>query len=205
MIRYGVDLHSLVYPKWAKIRFKISARGKLILVINPSLTPGKMPEGIKGMVPKGTKIFDYDETKECLISLSLNECMRIIDFVKAQKIADNVDIIHVLHGDKKILKFSWGIDASGTINLCNINYIRKSADDSEKSKLYVPVPFDGLREMVTVINSYVSNYLVLKMLCLADMNVTEDISQMNQRTNYPDPNKFKKGSELPDFEEEAAQ
>jgi hypothetical protein len=47
MIKYGVEFYSLVYPKWAKIRFKISDQGKFLFIMNPALTPGKLPEGIK--------------------------------------------------------------------------------------------------------------------------------------------------------------
>ena len=194
MVKYGVELHSLVYPKWAKIRFKLSAKGKLLFIMNPSLTPGKAPEGVRGMVPKGTKVFDYDKEKECLLSLSLAECMKIIDFAKAQRLAETVDLIHVLHGEKKLLKFSWNSNSSGEVSVCNVNYTKKSSDDQELSKIYVPIPFDGIREVVTILNSYVNNFVNVMTLCTAELYATEYVGPAS---HVAKPSDFRISSDLP--------
>jgi hypothetical protein len=159
MIKYGVEFHSLIYPKWAKLRFKISSEGKFLFISNPAITPGKLPDNIqKGKVPKGTKIFDYDKNKECIMSLSLAECIQIVDFAKLQNIASTVDIIHQLNGETKKLTFSWVMGDKGEINLCNINYTKRAVEEGkEDSKIYIPVPFTGIREIVAVMNSYISN------------------------------------------------
>jgi len=191
MLKYGVVFHDIVYPKWAKVRFKISAKGKLLIIINPSLTPGKLPEGLKpGMIPKGTKVFDYDDNKECILSLSLAECLKIIDFAKNQNSAETVDIIHRQYGDTKTLAFGWSTTNNGEISICNINYYKKSPDGTEY-KTFIPVPYAGLREIVTILNSYVNNYVFVKTFCISE-------SEQFEGSNESRGSKYKRADELPD-------
>lgn len=201
-INYGIELHHLVYPKWAKIRFKLSDKGKLLFIINPAITPGKLPDGIKpGVVPKGTKIFDYSEDKECIISLSLSECMKLVDFVKTQCLVDTVELKHKLNGELKVLQFKWVPNKSGTeIDFCNIIYNKYNGETSDKSaqNIFVPIPFEGLREIVAVINSYLNNFVTLKTLCLAELIGTVD---KKHNKNFKPRSDLKKADELPDWED----
>jgi hypothetical protein len=176
MVKFGVEFHDIVYPKWSKIRFKISSEGKFLFISNPSLTPGKLPEGIqKGKIPKGVKIFDYDKEKECIMSLSLNECLQIVDFAKKQNIVDTVDIIHQLNGETKKLSFSWVTGDRGEINLCNITYTKKTNDDNkENAKIYIPVPFSGIREIAAIMNSYINTYAMIRLFCLSEESSSEN-------------------------------
>lgn len=180
MIKYGVEFYSLVYPKWGKIRFKISDQGKFLFIINPSLTPGKLPEDLKpGVIPKGAKLFDYSEENECIVALSLNECLKVIDFAKSQNLVETVDIIHKIQGNTKSIKFAWATGRSGEIELCNINYI-KTTNTGDVQKIFVPIPFDGLREIVTIFNSYISGFVILKTLCLADIVASNEPKNKKQ-------------------------
>lgn len=184
MIKYGVEFYELVYPKWAKIRFKISDKGKFLFILNPSLTPGKLPDGITpGVVPKGTKIFDYSKENECILDISVSECLKIIDFAKSQNLADSVKLLHSRYGQTKTLTFTWGTGKSNEIELCNINYLRKGVDNDDQ-KIYVPVPFTGLREIVSILNSYVSNFVMIKTMCLGELLLGGGSEQSAKTTSY---------------------
>lgn len=199
MLKYGVEFHELVYPKWGKIRLRINGKGQLIFIANPSLTPGKMPENLKpGVIPKGTRVFDYDSNKECLLSLSLGECMQIVDFAKTKNAADSVGIVHRYKGDIKSLQFSWGTNNNGEVTICNINYSKKTPLD-ENIKMYIPVPFTGLREIVSIINSYIQNYSVIKVYCLS---YGDDSADTVKKSTGQSKKVYKTDDELPDLETE---
>ena len=168
MIKYGIEFDELNYPKWGKIKFKLSDKGKFLIIINPSITPGKMPEGIKGKVPKGTKVYDYDDDKECIMELSLDECVKIIDFAKNQNMAETVALTHQTYVTK-YLNFAWGSE-----NLCNINYRKVDDAGNECNKIYLPVPFDGLRKIIVILNSYINNYVMIKTFCLSEILSTNE-------------------------------
>lgn len=200
MINFGIDLYNLVYPKWAKLRFKLSDQGKLLFIANPSLTPGKMPDGVKpGVVPKGTKIFDYSKESEFNMALTISECLQIIDFVKTQLPADTVDIIHKFRGDTKTIKFSWVTGNTGDVDFCNINISMISGPDGETKKIFVPIPFSGLREILAILNSYVNNIVTIKTLCLAEL--IGDSSKKKDSKSAVFRKDFKKAEDLPDYEE----
>jgi hypothetical protein len=204
MIKFGVEIYSLIYPKWSKIRFKISDQGKFLFILNPALTPGKLPDGVKpGIIPPGTKIFDYSEDKECIMSLSMSECLKIVDFAKTQSLMETVDIIHKHNGESKVIKFSWGTGKSNEIELCNINYTKTSRDNSTQ-KIYIPVPFDGIREIVTILNSYLTNFVLLKTVCMAEilaLNESKGTKKAYKKTAYE--LKTKPNVDLSDWDEEA--
>jgi hypothetical protein len=102
------------------------------------------------------------------MALSLSECLKVIDFARSQNIAETVDIIHKLHAEIKKIQFSWGTGKSVEIELCNVNYY-KTSENGEDQKMYVPIPFDGLREIVAIFNSYVNGFVLLKTLCMAEL------------------------------------
>lgn len=186
MVKYPVELYNLVYPKWAKIRLMLSKNGGMLLAMNPSLTPGQKPEGISGAIPKGTRIFDYADDKECIIRLNLAECLQIIDFTKRQNTVDTVDIVHRFRAELRVLKISWGNGPS----VCNINYSKKNAEGVELTKIYCPVPFNGLREIVAVLNSYVNNFVMINAFCCGEILISD---------NYKKPPRFKSPEELPNY------
>ena len=75
-MKYSVDIHEMVFPKYAKLQFKVNRAGNLTLIASPSYTPGKLPDGLKpGQIPKGTRIFDYDS--QIVVSLTFQDCLLI--------------------------------------------------------------------------------------------------------------------------------
>lgn len=202
-INYGIELYELVYPKWAKIRLKLSDKGKLLLIINPSLTPGKEPEGYgKGLIPKGTKIFDYSEENECIISLTLAECLSIVDFAKTQLSSDTVDLIHKSGGVSKALQFKWVTDNVGDVKYANVIYNKYTGESNNKSvqNIFVPVTMNGLRELVVVLNSYINNYVNIKTICLGEI-IQSPNKKIDRVSTYKIREDIKKADELFDFEE----
>ena len=74
---YALEIWNTVNPKYFNLVVKINNEGKLQLCATGSLTPGRLPTGVqKGKVPKGVKVFDYDN------GLSYNNDKLIITFPK---------------------------------------------------------------------------------------------------------------------------
>lgn len=193
---FNLELYKLVYPKWAAARFELGPDdGKLTFIISPSLTPGSLPSGIKpGVIPKGTKVFDYKN--EIGIALSISECLRIMDFAKLQNLADSVDLIHTFKGTTKKIMMAWSAGKSGDAEVCNVNLTSSTGED--KKKVFVPIPFSGMREIVTILDSYIKNYALLKALCMSGVVKNPFVG----KGKISEPSDFAKADELPDFEEE---
>lgn len=178
MIAYKLELYKLVYPKWAAAMIEISPKGKLTFVISPSKTPGTLPAGFKGgSIAKGTKVFDYE--KELAVSLSLAECLQILDFIKAQNAVQTVEFIHMYKGTSSKFSMAWSTGKSTKVEVCNININRTEGE--EKKKVFIPIPFNGMREIAVILDSYIKNYAVIKLICQA--NLLTGVSPFSQTSS----------------------
>lgn len=172
---YNADLESYVFPKYAKISFKISKAGSLIFTGAPSFTPGKLPPGISGgRVPKGIKIFDY--SKEVTISIGFSDCVKIVKFFENKSPTETVDLFRNTPTFNKIVKFSWLTDENNVkqVKLVNINFVSQEIGQPEK-KFYLPISISNFEEMVEVIKSYMNSYGMIKLYCQSSFEITKKV------------------------------
>lgn len=170
-MKYSVDVHEMVFPKYAKLQLKINKAGNMTLTATPSFTPGKMPEGVKkgGFVEKGARIFNYDN--QIIVSLTFTDCLNIIDFVHSKNVAKTVDIFRTSSRYNKKVNLTYFADEDnpGTPKFA-IFWFNSLENDVEKEiKFKLPLSFANLEEIAKVLESYVQNYAMIKLFCQAQL------------------------------------
>ncbi len=163
-MKYGVFVHDMIFPKYGKIEIKINKAGNLSFYCTPSLTPGKMPAGLKpGFVPKGTKIFDYEKT--VVFSLTFNDCLDLIDYAKAKNPIIDVTIFRNSDHFNKRIYFNFFPDETDPSIAKFATIFVQSFQDNNEIKFNIPISFDNLNEIAQVIKSYVNCMPMIKLYC----------------------------------------
>ena len=160
-MKYSIECHDMVFPKYAKMVFKINVSGNMTISAAPSLTPGKNPPGMQnGQLPKGTKVFDY-ETK-IIISLSYSDCINI------SNLANNPKPNATLKLYRNSTKFSKTVTITCNEDTSNNNkyYFTLNFDsttiDGVNTKFKLPMSDVIFEEFATVLSSYVNSYHMIK-------------------------------------------
>ena len=172
---YAVECHDMVFPKYAKLVFKINQAGNLSMSASPSRTPGKAPPGaVNGKLPKGTKVFDYD--KEVITTITFSECLAIIDFIKTRRVmltaekANKVDLFKNSDNFEKKITFVYMADDNdpsiikmATIYIDATIFGRNGAADTH-IKFHLPLSLKSLEEIGEICKAYVSNVHTIKLI-----------------------------------------
>ena len=168
VLKYSIDMHELIFPKYAKLQFKINKAGNLTIAASPSITPGQMPEGIKpGAVPKGTKIFNYDA--QIVTSLTFSDCLAILDFISSANVAKTVDIYRKSSKYDKKLTFAYTPSETDASKPKFLTLYFSSIDNGKENKFKLPLSLASLAEVYKIIDSYVLNFAMIKLFCQADL------------------------------------
>ena len=171
-MKYGVDIHEWVFPKYAKITLKINTNGSLSLALAPSFTPGKLPAGVKpGQIPKGMKLFDYDKT--IIVGLSFSDCLQIVDYAKIKSPVNEVDIYRNNNRFNKKIKFTWFPDEENPAKAKFSTIFAQQTIGDTEVKFNIPLSFDNLDEFSTLLTSYINNYPIIKLFCAAEEQAEE--------------------------------
>lgn len=167
-MKYSIECHDMVFPKYAKMVFKINVSGNMTISAAPSLTPGKNPPGMQnGQLPKGTKVFDY--TKEILVSVGFADCLAIIDFAQSRDISKHVDIF------RKSTQWNKKVSIVYTPDDNNINIPKMATIYFESStpegivKFYLPLSLKSLDELAEFCKSYTINVIPIKLMCSLEL------------------------------------
>jgi hypothetical protein len=167
---YAIECHDMVFPKYAKLVFKINQSGNITISASPSLTPGKNPPGYKeGPLPKGTKVFDY--TKEILVSIGFTDCLNIIAFANNKRPnitpdkPNTVDIFRNSFEYNKHVTFTYTPDDNDPtkVKMCTIFF--NSSSHGVKNEFYLPLSLKSLDEISELCKSYAANVTVIKTIC----------------------------------------
>lgn len=171
-MKYAIDVHEMVFPKYAKIQFKINKGGNLTVAASPSFTPGQLPEGTKGgKVPKGTRVFDYD--KQIITSLGIPDIIKLIDMSKKKVATENVDIFRNSEKYNKKITFSYNLDEStGAVKFLTI-YFHSTDYTGKEIKFYLPISLANFEEIAHILQSYLSSVCSIKLFCLAETDDSE--------------------------------
>lgn len=170
-MKYGIDMYDLVFPKYGKLVFGINKTGNFILNVSPSFTVGKLPEGVSGgRVPKGTKVFDYD--KEVVVSFDLKDCLNMVEFFRKKDVSQNIDFYRNSERfNKKItLKYTPMDDDATKPKMVTI-FVSASLflnGENKEVSFYVPMSLANFGEMIEVVKSYINNFAMIKLFCLAE-------------------------------------
>ena len=82
-------------------------------------------------------------------------------------------------GTSSKFSMAWSTGKSTKVEVCNININRTEGE--EKKKVFIPIPFNGMREIAVIIDSYVRNYAVIKLICQA--NLLTGVSPFSQTSS----------------------
>lgn len=162
-MKYGIEFHELVFPKYAKLVFKINKAGHLVLAASPSLTPGKYPPGVRpGVIPKGTKIFDYDNS--IIVSLEFSDCLKLLDYIESKSPLVTVDVYRNSNLYNKKITFNYfPLETDPSIAKFASIFFNCTDSDGKEIHFNLPLSFDNLNEMGKIIESYVNNYAMIKL------------------------------------------
>lgn len=172
-MKYSIDLHEMVFPKYAKLQLKINRAGNLTLVASPSFTPGVLPEGVKGgQVPKGTRVFDYDQ--QIVVSLIFADCLKLISFSKNKDIKDAVEIFRNSAQYNKKVNLVWNPQDDSPLKVKFASMYFQSTDSAGKEiKFKLPLSIASIEELAEVVQSYVTSFATVKLYCQADLQEEE--------------------------------
>jgi hypothetical protein len=190
---YAVECHSMVFPKYAKLVFKINQSGNMTISASPSFTPGTPPAGMEnGQLPKGTRVFDY--SKEILVSIGFSDCLSIIKFAenrtmfmingKGKRIDNKVDIFRNSAEYNKHVTFIYTPDDvdPNKIKMCTI-FFDSSINGNSNShiKFYLPLALSHLDEIAELCKAYAYNVTVIKTMCALENIHYPYVSEDRQR------------------------
>lgn len=165
-MKYSVSVNEMIFPKYAKIEFKINKVGNLTLSASPSFTPGVLPEGIKpGIIPKGTKIFDF-KNSEIVVSLKFEDCLNIIKFNNNRITADKVELYR--NSDfynKKITIVYFPDENTGKPKFATFWFYYKDLKNGETRNFKLPISLTDFDTFCRIIESYVNNFSMIKLYC----------------------------------------
>jgi hypothetical protein len=168
-MKYGIDLYEMVFPKYAKLQFKINRAGNLTVVASPSLTPGVLPEGVKGgQVPKGTRVFDYDQ--QIVVSLIFADCLKLISFAKSKSVTDTVEIFRNSAQYNKRVNVVWNPQDNEPLKAKFASLYFQSTDATGKEiKFKLPLSIASVEELAEVVQSYVTSFSMVKLFCQSSL------------------------------------
>lgn len=164
-MEYSVDVYDMVFPKYAKLQFKINKAGNMTLTAAPAITPGKLPDGVKpGQIPKGTKIFDYDS--QIVISLTFQDCLKIIDMAKSKNVTTSVELFRNSDKYNKKVTLSYFPDDQDPTKVKFATFWFNSTNESGKEiNFKLPLSISNLEEIAELIKSYVNCFAMIKLFC----------------------------------------
>lgn len=164
-MKYSVDIHEMVFPKYAKLQFKVNRAGNLTLIASPSYTPGKLPDGLKpGQIPKGTRIFDYDS--QIVVSLTFQDCLNIIEFAKSRNVANTVELFRNSDKYNKKVTISYFPDEANALKPKFVTIWFNSSEASGKEiNFKLPLSLSNLDEIAELVKSYVHGFVMIKLFC----------------------------------------
>jgi hypothetical protein len=176
-MKYGIDLYEMVFPKYAKLQFKINRAGNLTVVASPSLTPGQLPEGVKGgQVPKGTRVFDYDQ--QIVVSLIFADCLKLISFAKNKDIKDAVEIFRNSAQYNKRVNMLWNPQDNDPLKVKFASIYFQSTDSTGKEiKFKLPLSVASVEELAEIVQSYVTSFSMVKLFCQSSLQEEESESK----------------------------
>lgn len=179
-MKYSIDLHEMVFPKYAKLQFKINRAGNLTIAASPSLTPGQLPDGVKGgQIPKGTKVFDYDQ--QIVVSLILSDCIKIVSFAKNKSIVDAVEIFRNSAEYNKRVNIAYTPqDDNPTKPKFATIYFQSTDSTGKEIKFRLPLSLGSLEEFAEVLQSYVTSFPMVKLFCQAGLQ-EEDLQNKENK------------------------
>jgi len=175
-MKYGIDLYEMIFPKYAKLQFKINRVGNLSIIASPSLTPGVLPEGVKGgQIPKGTKIFDYDQ--QIVVSLNFADCLKLISFAKRKSITDTVEIFRNSTQYNKRVNVVWNSQDDDQLKVKFASFYFQSIDATGKEiKFKLPLSISSIEELAEIIQSYVTCFSMIKLFCQSELQDEDSYS-----------------------------
>ena len=155
----------MVFPKYAKLQFKVNKVGNMTLTAAPAYTPGKLPTGVKpGQIPKGTKIFDYDS--QIVVSLTFQDCLSIVKFAESKNIANSVELFRNSDKYSKKVTLSYFPDEADALKPKFATFWFNSTESEGKQiNFKLPLSLSNLEEIAELIKSYVQNYTMIKLFC----------------------------------------
>lgn len=191
---YSVECHDMVFPKYAKLVFKINNAGNLSMSASPSLTPGKNPVGFAGgKLPKGTRVFDYD--KEVITTITFGECLSIIDFAKNKKpIApdgkpNKIELYKNSENFEKRISMVYTPDdndprvAKMVTIYFDATIYNKTGGDDNHIKFYLPLALKSLDEIARLCESYVSSIHTIKLITGLENQKSDRNKKYNNSSN----------------------
>lgn len=196
-VRYGVEVCSFFNAKWGRIDLRINKFGKLQLSACPSLQPGVMPEGMeKGRIKAGTKIFDY--SKKVIVSLELEDCIKIRDFFSDRDINSTVPIYRNSDKFKKNVLFRWiGNEKTGDVSNCSLTFKMSDLTNGTNVDFKLPISLTKMDELVTVIESYTNTYAMIRLFAMAESDNFSTQQQSKPRTrNWNKEDNFSDGENM---------
>lgn len=165
-MKYAIETHHLVFPKYAKMVFKIDQKGNLLVCASPSLTPGKMPPGMQnGQLPKGTKVFDY--TKEIQFTLGFDDCLNIAEFstLKQNCAMAAVNIFRKSATWNKKITFVYTPDDVNPAIAKMATIFFEMSRNNNTTKFYLSLSLKALDEIAEFCKSYAYSMISLKVSC----------------------------------------
>lgn len=192
-MKYSVEIHDLVYPKYAKVVFKINQAGNITLSASPSFTPGKLPAGMVGNTPpKGSRMFDYD--KEIVISLGFKDCLDIVNFNNKRDVTKQVDIFRKSYDWSKKVTFVYTPDDNDPLKPKMVTIFFDLTKADGVTKFYLPLSFASFNEIASLLESYTLTFPIIKLTCgLEEQRYPEEYVKKSSYNNEQGERKvFKK-------------
>lgn len=189
---YAIEVYDgLVFPKYAKVIFKINPSGNLTMHASPALTPGKEPPGtVRGKVPKGTKVFDY--SKEIIASLEFEDCLNIINFAKNRNHPNpdvrigntHYTIFRNSERFNKKINFTYTMDDNDPTVAKMATIWFESVTTAGEIKFYLPMSLNSFDNIAEICKSYCTNITNIKLSC-ALYNEIEKLGEASQTNKGP--------------------
>lgn len=158
---FGFETYEIINPNYAKLVFKLNNAGNLTIEAAPSFTPGVKPEGSQfGKVPKGTRVFDYEN--KIIVSMSFADCLNIMRMANNPIPDDTIKLYRNSNRFTKTITISCNQDMNDPERYYFSMNFDSTTVDGINTKIKLPMSSSIFYEFSMVLNSYVNCYHMIK-------------------------------------------
>ncbi len=121
-----------------------------------------------GQVPKGTRVFDYDQ--QIVVSLIFADCLKLISFAKSKSVKDSVEIFRNSSQYNKRVNIVWNPQENEPLKPKFASIYFQSTDVTGKEiKFKLPLSIASVEELAEVVQSYVTSFSMIKLFCQSSL------------------------------------